>query len=147
MRRLVLISIVLAAGCATAPPAAPIASPTETVPPAPAAIAPPAAVPVPEEPKTPLPKVKMAADLTDHFGDSIETAVPVPKDAPNEGVDFQNRWMFDRFGRFRRMKYGMGHAGDRRYDVITIELPDHSEHTVFFDITELWANWKPTAKK
>src|SRR5437016_3377528 len=146
MRRFMLISIVLAAGCATTPPAAPIASPTETLPPAPAATAPPAAVPVPAVPKAPPPKVKVAADLTDHFGDSIETAVPVPKDATNEGVDFQNRWMFDRYGRFRRLKYGMGHAGDRRYDVITIELPDHSEHTVYFDITELWSSWKPTVK-
>lgn len=86
-----------------------------------------------------------AADLADHLGDSPETAVTVPANAPNEGIDFQNKWIYDRFGRFRRMKGGIAHAGEegvvRRYEVVTFELPDHSEHTVYFDITDNMKTW------
>jgi len=89
---------------------------------------------------------KAAAELTDRFGDSVETAVPVPKDAPNEGVDFENRWIYDRYGRFRRTKGGVGQQNGRRYDVITVELPDTSQHTVYFDITENWNAWTPPGK-
>ena len=98
------------------------------------------------KPATPAPKVVSAAALADRAGDSVETAVAVPANAPNEGVDFENNWIYDRFGRFRRHDYGIAHLGDRRYDVITVELPDGSLHKVFFDITEMWNNWKPPAK-
>jgi len=91
-----------------------------------------------------------AAALVDHEGDSPETAVHVPKDAPNEGIDFQNNWIYDRFGRFRRRSYGIAHAGEgsalRRYEVVTIELADHSERKVYFDITENWLTWKPSGQ-
>lgn len=98
------------------------------------------------KPATPAPKVVSAAALADRAGDSVETAVAVPANVQDEGVDFENNWIYDRFGRFRRHDYGMAHAGDRRYDVITVELPDGSLHKVFFDITEMWNNWKPPAK-
>ena len=91
------------------------------------------------------PKETPAAALADHEGDSPETAVSVPANAPNEGIDFQNNWIFDRYGRFRRVKGGIAHAGEglatRRYEVVTFEVPDHSEHTVYFDITENEKNW------
>ena len=120
MRRLLLVAAMVLTGCAAQAPA-----PTAT--PAPA-----------------------AAALADHEGDSPETAVRVPADAPNEGIDFENNWIYDRFGRFRRSTWGIAHAGEgnaqRRYKVITIELADHSERTVYFDITEIWAAWKPPAK-
>jgi lipoprotein-anchoring transpeptidase ErfK/SrfK len=87
-----------------------------------------------------------AAALVDHTGDSPETAVSVPADAPNEGIDFQNNWIYDRYGKFRRSGGGIAHAGEgaglRRYEVVKIELPDHSERTVYFDITENEKTWK-----
>lgn len=126
MRRTILASALLAAACATPKPA-----PT----------------PVAAKPATAEPPVKTAAELSDRLGDSPETAVPVPADAPNDGIDFQNNWIYDRYGRFRRIKWAIGHAGEgaaeRRYKIITFELPDHSEHTVYFDITENWLRWKP----
>lgn len=100
----------------------------------------PVAAPVP----APVPVVSAAA-LVDHTGDSPETAVVVPTDAPNEGIDFQNNWIFDRYGRFRRAGGGIAHAGEgsalRRYEVVKIELADHSERTVYFDITENEKTW------
>jgi hypothetical protein len=88
---------------------------------------------------------KSAAALVDHTGDSPETAVMVPAHAPNEGIDFQNNWIFDRYGRFRRAGGGIAHAGEgsalRRYEVVKIELADHSERTVYFDITENEKTW------
>ena len=87
----------------------------------------------------PKPAPVSAAALEDHYGDSTETAVPVP--VGGDEVQFENEWMFDRFGRFRRVKFAVAHQNDRHYDIITIELPDHSEHKVYFDITELWVKW------
>ena len=108
------------------------------------------APPAPQPGPVPTPAPPTAAALVDHEGDSPQTAVPVPKDAPNEGIDFQNNWMFDRYGRFRRRSWGIAHAGEgsalRRYKVITIELADHTERKVFFDITENWATWQPGAQ-
>lgn len=95
------------------------------------------AQPAPKPVATPPPV--SAAAMEDHYGDSTETAVPVPVDG--DEVQFENEWMFDRFGRFRRLKFAVAHQNDRHYDIITIELPDHSEHKVYFDITELWVKW------
>ena len=115
-----------AAACSTTPPRA--------------EAPPPAARPAPL-----TARVTPAAALADHEGESPETAVPVPADALNEGIDFQNNWIFDRYGRFRRVKGGIAHAGEgsamRRYEVVTFEVPDHSERTVYFDITENEKTW------
>ncbi|MGH9419841.1 MAG: hypothetical protein ACRD3J_07710 [Thermoanaerobaculia bacterium] len=97
-------------------------------------------------PLAPPPVATPAADLVDHSGDSPETAVTVPAGAPNEGIDFQNNWIFDRYGRFRRAGGGIAHGGEgsalRRYEVVKIELADHSERTVYFDITENEKTWQ-----
>ncbi len=132
-RKLILAAIAAAAtACATTPAPTPASAPASTVA-APAAV-PPAAVP--------------AAALADHEADSPETAVTVPANAPNEGIDFQNNWIYDHFGRFRRAGGGIAHAGEgsaaRRYEVVKIELADHTERTVFFDITENEKTWTNT---
>jgi hypothetical protein len=96
--------------------------------------------PAPPPPKAaPEPAPVSAAAMQDRYGDSTETAVPVPVEG--DEVKFENEWMFDRFGRFRRLKFAVAHQNDRHYDLITIELPDHSQHTVYFDITDLWVKW------
>jgi hypothetical protein len=88
-----------------------------------------------------------AADLSDHLGDSPETAVSVPKDAPNEGIDFENHWLYNRYGRFRRTSWGIASAPpDRHFKMVKIETTDHANYTVYFDITENWNAWKPTPK-
>jgi len=96
------------------------------------------------------PAAPSAAALVDHQGDSPETAVHVPADAPNDGIDFENNWMYDRYGRFRRAGWGVAHAGEgsakRMYSVVKIELADHSERTVYFDITENWNAWRSPGK-
>jgi hypothetical protein len=121
---LAIISVATAA-CAMKPQPAPVAAP----------------VPVPVA-------AVSAAALADHLGDSPETAVVVPADAPNEGIDFQNNWIFDRYGRFRREGGGIAHAGEgsalRRYEVVKVELADHSRRTIYFDITENEKTWQGT---
>lgn len=117
----------LCVACATTPAATPTAAPAPA--PAPTA-AKPAEVP--------------ASALVDRTGDSPETAVEVPADAPNSGVDFENNWIYDRYGRFRRQGGGTGVSNNRRYNVVKIELPDGSTKTVYFDITENWKKWTPS---
>jgi len=84
-----------------------------------------------------------AASLVDHAGDSTETAVAVPADAPNGGFDFENNWIYDHIGRFRRQSGGTGQLNGRRYDVVEVITPSGEKHKFYFDITENWANWKP----
>jgi hypothetical protein len=134
MRRLTIVSaaVVLAACVARKAPPAPQPGP------------------VPNPTPSASSSLPAAAALVDHTGDSVETAVSVPREAPNDGIDFENNWIFDRYGRFRRRSWGVAHAGDgsskRMYQVVKVELADHTERTVYFDITENWNAWRPPAK-
>ena len=98
--------------------------------------------PVPPAPKE-EPKEVPAAALQDVAGESTDTAIAVPADAPNGGIDFENDWIFNRYGRFRRNAGGTGTLNGRRYDVVKIELPGGETKSVYFDITENWAKWSP----
>ena len=97
-------------------------------------------------PSETAPAAKSASELTDHEGDSTDTAVIVPGDAPEEGVRFENDWIFDRIGRFRRLSQGTGTLNGRRYDVIDVETPSGEKKKYYFDITENWNNWKPPSQ-
>jgi hypothetical protein len=130
--RAVVPFLILLSGCASAPPGA-STTPAST----PASVSSSTSATAGAHTGTP------AASLADHLGDSTATAVTVPADAPEEGVPFENNWIFDRFGRFRKIGGGTGQQDGRRFDVIKFELPDHSEHTVYFDITENWRLWTP----
>lgn len=119
VKRAILL-LLLAAACTTPKPAASTATATPAPPPTPALPAP------------------TTGDFVDREGDSPQTAVAVPANAPNGGVDFQNRWIYERYGRFRRNGGGTGVLEERRYNIVKIELPDGSRKTVYFDITEMW---------
>jgi hypothetical protein len=123
MNRPLLLTFLLFAACA-AQKATPRVAPA-----APA----PAAAPAPVS----------AEEMVDRSGDSLLTAISVPADAPDGGVEFQNRWIFDRYGRFRRNGGGTGSAEGRRYNVVKIELANGELKTVYFDITENWDRWHP----
>ncbi|MGZ4810207.1 MAG: hypothetical protein ACXVJT_01970 [Thermoanaerobaculia bacterium] len=97
----------------------------------------------PAPPAKTAPQARSAADLVDREGDSTDTAAVVPADAPEEGVKFENDWIYDRVGRFRRLSHGTGVLHDRRYDVIEVETPSGEKHKFYFDITENWKKWNP----
>ena len=123
-----VVTLLLTAACSTQAPTRHGPGPPRTT-----AVAPAGAVP--------------ASELADHEGDAAETAVIVPADAPDEGVAFENDWIFQRYGKFRRLGGGTGKMGERRYDVIEIELWGGGTRKVYFDITENWARWtRPGAK-
>ena len=111
--------LILLAACASAPPPPPPASPVAAPPPV------------------------SAAALEDHAGDSPETAIEVPQIAKDGGVAFENEWIFNRYGRFRRKGGGTGVMNDRRYNIVKIELASGELKTVYFDITENWKAWSP----
>ena len=96
--------------------------------------------PAPATPPADTQKPAVAADdMVDHSGDSPQTAIAVPADAPNAGADFENNWIFEQYGRFKRNGGGTGTLEGRRYNVVKIELENGEKKTVYFDITELWA--------
>jgi hypothetical protein len=92
----------------------------------------------PQQADAPKPAVA-AEELEDHWGDSPQTAVTVPADAPDGGADFENDWIFEQYGRFKRNGGGTGTLEGRRYNVVKIELESGEKKTVYFDITDLWA--------
>ena len=91
----------------------------------------------------PTPPPISASTLEDQAGDSPETAIEVPQTAEDGGVPFENEWIFNRYGRFRRQGGGTGVLNGRRYNVVKIELAKGDEKTVYFDITENWKTWTP----
>ncbi len=94
-------------------------------------------------PKPPPTATVSAEEMVDHSGDSVQTAIAVPVDAPDGGADFENRWIFQQYGRFRRSGGGTGSVEGRRYNVVKIELANGDRKTVYFDITENWDRWNP----
>jgi hypothetical protein len=90
-------------------------------------------------PPGPAATVVDAAALTDALGTSLETAVPVPASAASdEGARFEKQWIYDRYGKFHRRFSGVVSENGRHYDEITVELFDHSERVVYFDITDVY---------
>ncbi|MGH9443395.1 MAG: hypothetical protein ACRD16_14105 [Thermoanaerobaculia bacterium] len=134
MSRNPLPALLLAtAACATggppasSPPGPPPAIATITSPPPPAR----------EEPQKPA-QFLPATVYSGGDGSSLEQAVVVMADSEPQGVLRENEWIFDHHGRFRKRGVGLATVGQRKYDVVTVELPDHSESQVFFDITSFF---------
>ncbi len=80
-------------------------------------------------------------------GSTIEQAVVITAHNEDEGIHLENEWIFNKFGRFRRLSYGVATNGARRYDVINFELPDGSHHAVIFDITSFFGKLMPLHEK
>ena len=76
-------------------------------------------------------------------GESLEAAVLVPAGNEEDGIDWENKWIYDHYGRFRRRSGGLASSNGRRYDVITVELSDHTERVLYFDVTDFYGREKP----
>jgi hypothetical protein len=114
--------LILVAGCgSTSPPAAPAPPPTAGA-------------------QTPAPVSSSPAVVE---GESLEAAVLVPAGNEADGIAFENEWIYSRYGRFRRRFGGLASLAGRRYDVVKVELSDHSERTLYFDVTDFFGREKP----
>ena len=142
------------AGCATPPPSTAPASSAATGHPAtatPPAAADAATPPSPDSGKQPprfLPSKDAAGSpFAGGDGTSADQAVIVLADTEDEGIDLEHHWTFDHYGRFRKVRGGLASASDgRHFDVITVELSDHTERTIYFDITAFYGVMeKPSA--
>ena len=71
-------------------------------------------------------------------GSSLEAAVVAPPSNEREGIAWENNWIYGRYGRFRKKSVGLASRFGRRYDVITVELADHTERIFYFDITDFF---------
>jgi hypothetical protein len=110
-----VILIQLAAlSCASHPPAPSAATP------------PPAATPAP----TPATQVEE--------GSSAQAAVLVEATDERAGIAWENDWIYRHYGRFRKKTVALAGEEGRRLDVITVELADHSEKVLYFDITNFF---------
>jgi hypothetical protein len=131
MRRLLLLfAASVLVGCASSPRHSGSAAPPAAAP------APPPAAVVEPAPPPPQPASYLApSPFAGGDGSSVEEAVVVLAQTEDEGIDLEHHWIFDRYGRFRKIRGGLASADGKHYDVITVELGDHTEKTIFFDIT------------
>jgi hypothetical protein len=68
-------------------------------------------------------------------GASFDAAVIVEAGDEKSGVARENEWIFRHYGRFRKKTVALASFQERRFDVITVELSDHTEKILYFDIT------------
>jgi hypothetical protein len=136
--------VVGAIGCASPAPSPPSSS-ASAAPPAPAPAPPAAPEPAPppeaapKEPARFLPSKDAAGSpFAGGDGTSADQAVIILADTEDEGIDLEHHWTFDHYGRFRKVRGGLAAADGRHFDVITVELADHTEKTIFFDITAFY---------
>ncbi len=95
----------------------------------------------PAPPPPPAPKTaQAAAPASPPFeeGSSVEAAVIAPASSERAGVAWENDWIYSHYGRFRKKTVAVASREGRRYDVITVELADHTEKTLYFDITDFF---------
>jgi len=90
-----------------------------------------------QSPPSATPAVPLIAE-----GESLEAAVLVPADNEEDGIAYENDWIWRHYGRFRRRSGGLASQAGRRYDVIKVELSDHTERTLYFDITDFYGREK-----
>jgi hypothetical protein len=76
-------------------------------------------------------------------GESLEAAVLVPADNEEDGIAWENNWIYEHHGRFRRRSGGLASLNGRRYDVLTVELSDRTERVLYFDVTDFYGRQKP----
>jgi hypothetical protein len=135
-----------AIGCTSTVPSSPPSSTAagqQAAAPAPPAAPEPAQPPADAAPKAPaqyLPSKDAAGSpFAGGDGTSADEAVVVFADTEDEGIDLEHHWTFDHYGRFRKVRGGLASASDgRHFDVITVELADHTEKTIYFDITAFY---------
>lgn len=75
-------------------------------------------------------------------GATVDAAVLVPASDEQAGVDWENDWIYRHYGRFRKKTVALASREGRRYDVITVELGDHTERVLYFDITDFYGKRK-----
>ncbi len=103
----------------------------------------PTASPQPAPPSPPLetgkpPSFLPTTSYSGGDGSSVENAVVIMADTEEEGVRLENEWIFARYGEFRKTGVGLATVEHRKYDSIRVELPDHTEKEIFFDITSFF---------
>ncbi len=78
------------------------------------------------------------ANLAVEEGTTLDAAVVVPVGSEDLLRGYENDWIFKYYGRFRRTGGGIGAKEGRHFEVVKVELADHTERTFYFDITKAW---------
>ncbi len=125
--------LLISAACSTGAPTAP--SPAASAPAAAAVQPPPSA---PEERAAKPAQFLPTTVYSGGDGSSIEQAVTVMADSEQAGVQREMEWIFARYGKFRKTGVGLATVEQRKFDAVRVELADHSEREIFFDITSFF---------
>jgi hypothetical protein len=71
-------------------------------------------------------------------GSTAEAAVLVEAATEPAGIAWENDWIYRHYGRFRKKSVALAGQAGRKLDVITVELADHTEKVLYFDITNFF---------
>ena len=75
-------------------------------------------------------------------GSSIDQAIVVTRDREREGVEWENAWIREHFGRFQLKQQRLILKEDGRpVDEIIVELSDGTIKTLYFDITRSFGRY------
>jgi hypothetical protein len=132
------IAAVVGVRCASSTAGSPKSSPPPAVPASPPTPAPPAEPPPTPARYLPAPAPPGSTPFAGGDGTSADQAVVVLAQTEDEGIDLEHHWIFDHYGRFRKKSGGLASADGKHFDMITVELGDHSEKTIYFDITAFY---------
>ena len=95
------------------------------------------AAPLPPPPPPAAPPAASPAPAVEE-GSNAEAAVLVEAATERAGIAWENDWIYRHYGRFRKKSVALAGQGGRRLDVITVELADHTEKILYFDITNFF---------
>ena len=86
----------------------------------------------------PSPAAKAGVHFGGGDGSSVQKAVSVLGATEMTGVAAEYRWLDDRYPGYKMHDQSLLNQGQRAYDVMNFTMPDGSEHTVYFDITDFF---------
>jgi hypothetical protein len=96
------------------------------------------ASPAPPPPSQPAAPAAASPSQPVEEGSTAEAAVLVETATEATGIAWENDWIYRHYGRFRKKSVALAGQGVRKLDVITVELADHTEKVLYFDITNFF---------
>jgi hypothetical protein len=95
------------------------------------------ASPAPPPPRPAEPAPASSAPAVEE-GSTAVAAVLVDAVTEATGIAWESDWIFRHYGRFRKKSVALAGQDGRKLDVITVELADHSEKILYFNITSFF---------
>jgi len=82
-----------------------------------------------------------AVSATDNDGSSFDKAIFVQEDHEQPGVDFEYRWIRNKYPGSKVNGQSLSNHNKKPYDIIHITTADHTSLDVYFDISNFFGKF------